>query len=117
MAPAGESPQPERGDTLNDTAPTPSDDYQMGVSTIYGELTDEENAPGWTRAMEELVHLVHTTYEEEVLPVAYGLTGDDPVSRAMGREAAASLVLTRLTEAAQGAQAAAELEDLPATED
>lgn len=93
--------------------PTADDDRATGVSVIFGELTDERNTPRWADRMNELTHLVATTYEEEVLPVAYELTGSEPESRKMAREAAASLVLTRITEALQGIEAVAEMSDQP----
>ena len=91
----------------------PGSDYQQGVDALYGELTDEVNAPRWAQALEELTYLVGTTYEEDVLSVAYDLAGSEAERRAMARDAAASLLTARITQALQGAQAEAQAADQP----
>lgn len=113
-APADETPGEESGgggDVVPPPVILPGSDYSQGVDTLYGELTDEANTPRWAQALDELTHLVATTYDEDVLAVAYELAGSEPESRSMARDAAQSLLLTRITEALQGARAVAELED------
>lgn len=95
------------------TPQSPAELHEIAVSTLYGELTDEVNVPRWADRLNELTHLVATTYEEEVLAVAYELAGPELESRVVAREAAASLVLKRMNEALRGAVAAAGLEDQP----
>lgn len=91
----------------------PPPDYQMGVSTIVGELMDEATAPRWSTQMADLAGSVHTVYDF-ILPIAYEMSGTDEVSRRMARDAVSSLLVTRLVEEIQGAEAAAELADRPA---
>jgi hypothetical protein len=90
----------------------PPPDYQQGVGTIYGELTDEVNAARWSTQMDNMANAVRVTYDY-ILPIAYELAGPEAQSRAMARDAVASLLLTRATEEVQGARVAAELADAP----
>lgn len=118
--PPGE--EPGTGNGGGDEPPPPvvlpptGTEYQQGVDTLYGELTDEVNTPRWAARVDELTALVAAVYTDDVLPVAYELAGDEAESRRMARDAAASLVLTRISEALQGAEAAAELDDQPEPE-
>lgn len=86
-------------------------EHEIAVSTLYGSLTDVPLAARVAHHLDPLAQQVVTVYAERLLPIANELVGDTPADHAVAREAVMSLLLTRLNEEVQGAEAALALND------
>lgn len=88
-------------------------DHETAVSTLYGSLTDVPLAARVAHHLDPLAQQVVTVFAEHLLPIAHELVGDTPADRAVAREAVMSLLLTRLNDQVQEAEAALALSDEP----
>lgn len=118
-APGGDELPPDMGGSTGDpTLPPPPvelpppPDYQVGVNAILAALRDESTAPRWSTEMDSVAVSVRELYDF-ILPIAYEVAGTDPTSRSQARDAASSLVLSRISEEVLYAHEAAEQADQP----